>query len=116
MKTGSVLYLARVRQPAGTSGTVRPLAVAEYVVPLLVHPRHVGFIVPVAVLEGGVPVLGQLPPFCILEGGDRAQLVEDLVLLLESEGGEKVFEVVEVELPFPALVDHPQQAANFFSG
>lgn len=82
---------------------------------LLVHPPHVGLVVLVAVLQGLVSVLEQLlllGHLELLEGRNRAQLIEDVVGFLEAKGRQEELEVFQIQLSLSLPISNPQKTAD----
>ena len=83
--------------------------------PFLIHAWNVGFVVFVSLFQGGISVFYVLLFLPLFEGGDGAELIEDIVLFFEAQCCEEMFEIVEVELPFPSFINNSEQTSNFFS-
>jgi hypothetical protein len=88
-------------------------------VSLLIHAAHVGLVVLVPVLQSLVAVTRCPPQLCLLrllQRGDGAQLVEDLMFALQAQSRQEVLEVLHVEVPLPFAVDGRQQTADLLGG
>lgn len=69
-------------------------------VALLIHSLHIGFVVFVPLFESGVAIAHQSPQLCLLrllQCRDWTEFIKYLMFLLEAEGCQKIFEIVEIK-------------------
>lgn len=83
---------------------------------LFVHPLHVGFVIFVPFLERGLAIkqhrVSRFARSKCFKGGDRTQLVEDLMHWLETHGCHEFIEVLLVHLCDSISVDGLDQASD----